>query len=226
MSDAKALAGSKLHGVSLSPFVRKVRAVLAIKGIDYELVAVMPGALPPEFHAISPMSKIPVWEEADGWTLPDSTSICAYLERQVPEPSIYPAFAKDARALGRDLFWEEYADTRLVEATSPIFFQRFVRSRVLKEESDEEVVRRHIEEILPPVFDQLEALFIGRDRADAECLSIGNLSIWSACVNLAHVGFAGESGEWPGLVGFLERMAEHPPLAALLEEERAALAGH
>ena len=38
-----------LHGVSLSPFVRKVRAVLALKSIDYELVAVMPGAMDPEF---------------------------------------------------------------------------------------------------------------------------------------------------------------------------------
>ena len=71
-----------LYGVSLSPFVRKVRAVLAIKSIDYELVNVMPGAMDSEFLAKSPLSKIPVWEE-DGWTLPDSSAICAYLERVV-----------------------------------------------------------------------------------------------------------------------------------------------
>ena len=182
------IEGARLHGASLSPFVRKVRAVLAIKGIEYELVHVMPGALPPEFLAISPLAKIPVWEESDGWTLPDSTSICAYLDRRVPKPSIYPALIDDPRALGRDLFWEEYADTRLVEATGPIFFERVVRRRVLKQESDEGIVRRHLEEIVPPVFDQLEEIFIDRDGADPGILSIGNISIWSACVNLAHAG--------------------------------------
>lgn len=225
MSADRPLEGARLHGVSLSPFVRKVRAVLAIKGIDYELVNVMPGAAPPDFAAISPMAKIPVWEEADGWSLPDSTAICAYLDRRVPEPSIHPALVSDPRSFGRDLFWEEYADTRLVEATSPVFFQRIVRRHVLKEESDEEIVRRHVEEILPPVFDQVEALFIERDGADPGRLSIGHISIWAACVNLSHAGVEGDGGAWPGLVDFLERFSEHPALAAILEEERATLAG-
>jgi hypothetical protein len=44
MGDTSKPSKGRLHGVSLSPFVRKVRAVLAIKGIDYELVNVMPGA--------------------------------------------------------------------------------------------------------------------------------------------------------------------------------------
>ena len=33
-----------LHGVIFAPFVRKVRAVLAMKGIAYQQVSVMPGA--------------------------------------------------------------------------------------------------------------------------------------------------------------------------------------
>ena len=86
-----------LYGVSLSPFVRKVRAALAIKGVDYDLAPVMPGALDPEFLTKSPLSKVPVWEEGD-FALPDSSVICAYLERTRPTPSIYPA---DARAFGQ-----------------------------------------------------------------------------------------------------------------------------
>ncbi len=101
-----------LYGVSLSPFVRKVRAAFALKSIDYELVAVMPGAMDPEFRAISPLSKIPVWQEGE-FILPDSSAICAYIERKVPTPPLYPA---ESRAYGQALFWEEYADTRLVES--------------------------------------------------------------------------------------------------------------
>ena len=75
-----------LHGVSLSPFVRKVRAALAIKSIDYDLINVMPGAMDAEFGAKSPLSKIPVWEE-DGWTLPDSSVPRESREAETPEAS-------------------------------------------------------------------------------------------------------------------------------------------
>jgi len=214
------IQGGTLHGASLSPFVRKVRAALAVKAIDYELVNVMPGAMDPEFLAKSPLSKIPVWEE-DGWALPDSSVICAYLERQVPSPPLYPS---DARDYATSLFWEEYADTRLVESGIPVFFQRIVRERVFKERADEEIVRRHLEEVLPPVFDQLEALFVGRDRANPKDLTIGNLAIWSPIVNLDHAGFQLDRSSWPGLAAFMETLGAHPLLSQLVEEERAALA--
>jgi glutathione S-transferase len=214
------IQGGILHGASLSPFVRKVRAVLAVKAIDYELVNVMPGAMEPVFLAKSPLSKIPVWEE-EGWALPDSSAICAYLERRVPSPAIYPS---DARAFATSLFWEEYSDTRAVESGTPIFFQRIVRERVFKEQADEEIVRRHLEEVLPPALDQMEALFIGRDRANPADLTIGNLAVWSPFVNLDHAGFELDKSIWPGLAAFVETMNAHPMLAKLVEEERAVLA--
>ena len=217
---SEGIQGGVLHGASLSPFVRKVRAVLAIKQIDYELVNVMPGAMEPDFLAMSPLSKIPVWEE-EGWTLPDSSVICAYLERRVPSPALYPS---DARAFATSLFWEEYADTRLVESGGPIFFQRVVRERVFKEKADEDIVRRHLEEVLPPVFDQLEALFLGRDRANPAELTVGNLSVWSPFVSLEHAGVELDASSWPGLAAFVQTLGAHPKLKELVEEERAALA--
>lgn len=212
--------GGKLYGVSLSPFVRKVRAVLALKSIDYELVNVMPGAIDAAFRAKSPLSKIPVWEEGD-FTLPDSSVICAYLDRRVPTPPVYPT---DARLFAKSLFWEEYADTRMVESGTPVFFQRIVRAKVFKQSPDEESVRRHLEEVLPPVLDQLEALFIKRDRADPTDLTVGNLAIWSPFVNLEHADFVVDRALWPGLAEFLEAFGAHPLLAQIVEEERAALA--
>ena len=212
-----------LHGVSLSPFVRKVRVALALKSIDYELINVMPGAMDAEFLAKSPLSKIPVWEE-DGWTLPDSSVICAYLERIEPEPAIYPS---DPKEFASALFWEEYADTRLVDSSTPIFFQRVVRQKFFRQPADEDIVRRNLDEVLPPVFDQLEALFIG-DIGDTNVsssreITIANLSIWSPFVNLDHAGFELDAKTWPGLAGFLEAMGEHSVLRALVEEERAAM---
>ena len=221
-----------LYGVSLSPFVRKVRAVLTIKSIDYDLVNVMPGAMDAEFLAKSPLSKIPVWEE-DGWTLPDSSAICAYLERIEPSPPLYPS---DPREFATALFWEEYADTRIVDSCTPIFFQRVVQERFFKQRSDEDVVRRYIDEVLPPVFDQIEELFIegvlGKAIAGAietgESLSnqeitIAPLSVWSPLVNLDHAGFELDAKAWPRLAAFMEAMGGHPVLQALIEEEQAAM---
>ena len=72
-----------LYGVSLSPFVRKVRAVLATKQVEYELSPVMPGAMDASFRAKSPLSKVPVYQDGD-FILPDSSAICAYLEFREP----------------------------------------------------------------------------------------------------------------------------------------------
>lgn len=213
------IRGGTLHGVSLSPYVRKVRAALDLKGIEYELVNVMPGAMEPAFLAKSPLSKIPVWEE-EGFTLPDSSAICAYLERRVPSPSIYPG---DPRRFATSLFWEEYGDTRLVESSNAVFFQRIVRKHVFREEPDEEIVRRCVEELLPRVLDQLETLFVGRDAANPDELSIGNLAIWSPFVNLEHADFELDAARWPGLSGFLEKLSTQPVLRALVAEERTML---
>jgi len=209
-----------LYGVSLSPFVRKVRAVLALKSVPYELVNVMPGAMDPEFLAKSPLSKIPVWEE-QGWTLPDSSAICAYLERIAPEPAIYPA---NDRLYATALFWEEYADTRLIEATTPVFFQRIVRAKVFKQPVEEEIVRRTLEEVLPPALDQIEALFIGRDGMDGSRVDIATLSVWSPFVNLLHTDWEIDAARWPGVAAFLTAMNGQPPLHELIAEERASLA--
>jgi glutathione S-transferase len=50
-----------VYGGSVSPFVRKVRVVLAEKELEYTLVQVNPYQPPPEFLAISPLRKMPAF---------------------------------------------------------------------------------------------------------------------------------------------------------------------
>ena len=79
-----------LYGVSGSPFVRKVLVCLAEKGIAFEREDVIPINVSPEFRKISPLGKIPAFRDGEK-TLSDSSVICAYLERTLPEPRLYPA---------------------------------------------------------------------------------------------------------------------------------------
>lgn len=221
-----------LYGVIFVPFVRKVRAVLALKAIPVRLVSVMPGAMDAAFFAKSPLAKVPVWEE-EGFLLPDSSAICAYLERIAPAPAVYPG---DARAFASTLFWEEYADTRLVEACEPIFFQRIVRPRVLRQATDESIVRRYVEEVIPPVLDQIETLYCapgplnpafvssgGGNAARFEAPDVASIALWSPLVNLEHVGVAIDPARWPGVAALVACLNGHPALAPIVAEERAAL---
>ena len=88
-----------VFGVSPSPFVRKVRVVLAEKNVPYELAPVFPGDADAKFRAMSPLGKIPAFKDGER-TLCDSSIICSYLERVHPTPALYPQDPYDcARAL-------------------------------------------------------------------------------------------------------------------------------
>ena len=74
-----------LYGAPLSPFVRKVRLLLAEKGLDYQLEAIAPFGQPAWYREISPLGRIPALRDGD-LALADSSVICQYLEERYPEP--------------------------------------------------------------------------------------------------------------------------------------------
>jgi glutathione S-transferase len=207
-----------VHGVSASPFVRKTRVFLAEKGLDYELEPVMPGMVPPEFRKMSPLSKVPVYQDGD-FVLPDSSAICAYLEKQHPEPALYPS---DPKTFGRAIWYEEYADTKLVEVCTAVFFQRFVQVKMYKQAADEEVVRQALTELIPPVFDYLEGEVSESEGMLEGRFTIADISMASPFVNLMHGGEQVDSARWPRLAAYVERTLARPSFRALIEEEQAA----
>jgi glutathione S-transferase len=79
-----------LYHFSTSPFARRVRLVLAHKGLTAELrdPRTHPERLP-ELQALSPMHTVPVLVDGER-TIADSTAIVHYLERKHPEPPVFP----------------------------------------------------------------------------------------------------------------------------------------
>jgi glutathione S-transferase len=209
----------KVHGVNLSPFVRKVRIALAEKGIAYQLVPVVPFGVSDEFRKISPLGKIPVFEEDDGFTVPDSSVILAYLERTRPQPPLYPS---DARELARALFLEEWADTCLIEACAPVFFERYVAVRMLKRPPNEELIRSCCEQRQPRAFAYLESVLRGRTFAVGDHFGVADLAIASPFVNLRHVETEVDARRWPELARYVSEIWARPSFAALLREELPA----
>ena len=206
-----------IHGANASPFVRKVRVALAEKGIPYELKPQMPGAAlaSPEYLKMSPLGKIPCLQDGD-YTLPDSSCIIAYLERTNPKPALYP---EDAKQFGRALWYEEYADSKLTETIGAVFFQRIVRKLLFKQDADEAIVRKKIDQEAPPVFDWLEGEIGDREWLVGTRFSIADLATASPFVNFAHAGERPDAKRWPRLTAYLERIHSRPSYKALIEEE-------
>ena len=204
-----------LHGVGLSPFVRKARVALAEKNIQYEHIQQVPFGQPPEYFKISPLGKIPCLTEGD-WALPDSSCIIAYLERTHPEPALYPS---DPKEFGRALWYEEYSDTTLVNALTTVFFQRFVRPNFFKQEPDDEIIQKALSEEIPPILDYLEGEIGDRAFLVGAHFSIADIAATSPFVNFAHGKEKVDAGRWPKVAAYVERIHSRPSYKAIIEEE-------
>jgi glutathione S-transferase len=207
-----------LYGVSASPFVRKVRVVLAEKKIAYDLEPIMPINVSAEFKKISPMGKIPAYRDGDV-TLSDSSVICAYLERLKPEPALYPAQPYE---YARALWFEEYADTAIVQiAGAKIFFEKVVAPAFMGRPTNQETVDKAIREELPPLFDYLESQLGGGEWLVGKQFSIADIGVGTQFANLRHAGVSPDAARWPKLAAFVARVHARPSFKTLIEEESA-----
>jgi len=204
-----------IYGSPVSPFVRKVAGVCIAKGVDYEIEAVNVFDPPAAFREISPMKRIPVLrdrsvaEEGVAGTIPDSSAICAFIEKKHPAPALYP---DDPMALGEALFIEEFADTSLAMAGGLGIFRPIFFAVSKGEEPDLDKARNAWANQLPPVFDVLEARLGGREFFAGGALSIADITV--ACV-LMQVSLVAEAplGQWPGLAAHFAAMQAHELIA-------------
>jgi glutathione S-transferase len=111
----------RLYHQTLSPFCRKIRLVLAEKGIEVELREERPWERRMDFLRLNPAGQVPVLQ-VDDLTLADSGAIFEYLEETQPEPPLLP---KDpaARAEARRLAaW--FDDKFHREVTANLLYER------------------------------------------------------------------------------------------------------
>jgi glutathione S-transferase len=207
----------KLHGVNLSPFVRKVRIALAEKGIEYEHEQVLPFGQTPEYFALSPLGKVPCYQDAD-LTIPDSSAIIDYLEHVEPNPPLYPT---DPGQRARALWYEEYADTKLVNALSTVFFQRFVGPKFMQQETDQAAVDAALNDEIPPILDYLEGELDADGFLVGNHFSIADIAATSPFVNFAIAGESVDGSRWPKLAAYVERIHGRPHYKPIVEGDLA-----
>lgn len=210
----------KIHGVILSPFVRKVIAVAKIKQLPYENEMVFPGTATQEYLELSPLGKIPAFEDGD-LRISDSSVICEYLDDKYPDIATRPVSAED-RARAR--WFEEYSDSKLIELCGGgIFFERFVKKAMSMGETDEAKVKHTIEELLPKEQDYLEKVLPDNGFLFGE-FSVADISVAGPFITAEHVAYVPDSSRWPKLTAFIDRVKQHKIIAELVAAEKQLVA--
>lgn len=209
-----------VYGSSLSPYVRKVLAFAAEKGIAVENVPTAPSSIEPAFREASPFGKIPGFRDGD-FAISDSTAIITYLEAIHPEPSLIP---QDPKARARAIWYDEFADTILFGAGQKIFFNRIVAPKFLRIESDLAAADKAEKNELPPLVDYLESIippsgFLVEDR-----LTLADLAVASPWVNMGHLGIAIDPATHPKAAAYVAAILARPSFAPIIEKEKAFLA--
>jgi glutathione S-transferase len=209
----------KIIGSYVSPYVRKVLACMALKGLDYEIDPITPFFGNDEFGRLSPLRRIPVLIDGD-LVLSDSSVICAYLDEAWPDRPLLPATPAD-RARARWL--EEYADTRLGDIFIwGLFYQKFVHHIVWGEPGDQARIERTLAEDAPAALDYLEGQLPEAGFLFGE-IGLADIAIASFFRNAAYVDFAVDAERWPRTAGFVDRALAHPAIDGLFKFELAQI---
>jgi len=206
-------------GSYISPYVRKVLAVLHLKGVAYQIDPIVPFFGNDRFGEISPLRRIPVYSDGKV-TLCDSTVICEYLEDLHPAPALYPREPAD-RARARWL--EEFADTRMGEVIIwRLFNQVAINPRVFGVPTDEAVLNHARDVELPHVLDYLEPQLPAQGFLFGE-IGVADIAIAAFFRNAAFARYRVDAECWPRTAAFVERALGHDCFERLVPFERASM---
>lgn len=209
-----------IYGSSISPFVRKTLAAAAEKGLAVENKVSAPGNPDPDFIACSPFRKIPALRDGD-FTVCDSSAIVHYMEAVQPQPALIPA---EAKARARVIWFEEFADTIVVGAAGPIFFNRVVAPRFMGKPGDEAAADKAEKEALPPVMDYLEGVVPAPGGfLVGDSVTLADIAVASPFVNLRHLKL--DLSRWPKTLAYVDSILSRPSFAPLIETENRIFGG-
>jgi glutathione S-transferase len=204
-----------IYGVPLSIHVRKVIIAALEKRLEHRVETVFPFDPPPGWRDLSPTGKIPALKHGE-LTLADSSVIVAYLERRFPELPLNPS---EPAQYARALWFEEYVDSQIAPDVIGLFHQKVLGPMLHKKEPDAAVVRRLLNEDLPPKFDYLEASLEGEFFVGGR-MSVADITLASDLTIFHYLGFALDAARHPNLLAHFKRMLGRESFRAALAAEQ------
>ena len=198
-----------LYGSLISPFVRKVAALLHYKNISYQNTVLVP-FIPKDKMTLlqmNPLGKVPVYQEGD-FILSDSSVICAYLEKKYPDFSLYPI---EPKHYYHCLWVEEYADTQLAPTILTIAFNLLFAAK-FNMEPDMLAVKNALDNTLPAIFDYLNKEISNKKFIIDNRLSLADISLAVPFLNFEMAGYKIDAARWPHLSQYIEYISNQKSL--------------
>ncbi|NDC61231.1 MAG: glutathione S-transferase [Betaproteobacteria bacterium] len=201
----------KLIGAVTSPYVRKVRIVLAEKKLDYTFVLEDVWAADTQIVAANPLGKVPCLVMEGGEALFDSRVIVEYLDAMSPVGKLIPPSGRERTEVKT---WEALADGMLDAAIAARLEAHWVGR------TDAERSQAWIDRQLGKVQDSLAAMANGLDK-QAFCtgnhLSLADIAVGCA---LGYLDFRFPNIDWrsnhPNLAGLHDKLMQRPSFADTL----------
>jgi glutathione S-transferase len=210
-----------VYGSSLSPYVRKVLAFGAEKGIELESRPLGLGSDDPDFLAASPFRKIPAFSDGD-FNICDSSAIIHYLEAKYPEPALIPA---EPQARARTIWYDEFADTIVMACGAKMFFNRVVAPRFLGRPGDLDLADKAERDELPPILDYLERIAPAAGGfLVGDALTLADIAVASPFANFSYMDVELDAARYPKAKAYIASILSRPSFAVSIERERAFLA--
>jgi len=178
-------------------FCEKIRIVLAMKKVPYEIVDVKADQRE-SLIAFSNQRKVPTMD-FDGNCIQDSTDLAIYLEEKHPEPSIYPSNPSDR---GLCMMLEDWADEDLCRTLH----------RIRNAENDD--ARKAGEKELAIHLGNLDLLYTGKEYIFSK-MTLADISIFAQLHFIYHAMKMEIPAQYKNVHAFMERMIKDLGIASV-----------
>lgn len=203
-----------LYHLSLCPFSRKVRLVMAEKRLSFELMTESVWKKRPEFLSLNPAGSVPVLIEETGLTVPDSYAICEYLEEAYPDTLLMGRTLAERVEVRRLIAW--FDDKFYHEVTHNLLFEKMFKrffgnsnpnAQALREGYQN--IKRHLE-------------YVAELAENRVWLAGNNLSIadFAAAAHISSLDYIGDINwdKYPLVKDWYVRIKSRPSFRSLLND--------
>ena len=113
----------KLYQYAACPFCSKVTSMLAYKKVDFEVIEVNP-LNKKEIAFSENYRKVPIFVDAQGTQINDSTAIMKHIDEAYPDPAV---FSQDSEQKARDEKWLTWSE-KLVQGLPTVIYDNLMDS--------------------------------------------------------------------------------------------------
>lgn len=177
-----------LYDNAFSPFARKVRIALALKGIEHAVVDGLALENHDRLAAVNGRVEVPAIDH-DGVVVVGSADIVAYLERVWPARALYPA---EHAAWVHARAWERCADTLIDPILINVSYWMWANRQDPMPEGLLEAARRDLDEVYVALERDLE----GGGFVSGDALSITEVSLFPHLTATRSFGLSYDAGRF------------------------------